>query len=117
MRTGSNNKETGRNNKEARRTAEGVARVFMEKKVKKEIDAVTDELRETIARERTRGSSLSEMQQESEGLDKDITVFAGASAAAKRRLWWKSAKWIIALCLLLGAIVFFIFVYFFKGSK
>jgi flagellar biosynthesis/type III secretory pathway M-ring protein FliF/YscJ len=69
----------------------------MEKKVKKEVNALTDELKDTVAKERERGGSLSDIKTESESLGEEVSLFAGASHDVKRRMWWKSMKWILLI--------------------
>ena len=77
----------------------------MEKKVKSEVDALTEELKETVAEERERGGSLSDIKKGSESLEKDVSLFAEASGDVKERMWWKSIKWVVLVSIPIAAVI------------
>lgn len=87
----------------------------MEKKVKKEMEAVTEELKKTIKEEQERGASLGSLQKEGDKLNKNLSVFAESSSRAEKRLWWKSVKWMAIVGGIVGVFVLIVVYKIFKG--
>ncbi|OAG31885.1 hypothetical protein NEDG_00360 [Nematocida displodere] len=83
----------------------------MDNKVEKELAGAQDDLKEAIHAEKERGASASELKQQSIDLEGSLTDFEKESAAAKNRIWWKSAKWMLIAGIFVSLILLCLFCY------
>ncbi|KAL0092419.1 synaptobrevin-domain-containing protein [Phycomyces blakesleeanus] len=78
-------------------------------KVKAQVDAVVDVMKDNIEMAKNRGVKLEDISKQTEKLEKDASNFRRSGNEVRKRMWWKDLKWkiIIALTILiiLGVII------------